>query len=113
VEGAGKACSSDRVVATTVGIGIDESHLYLSPLLLWPNPVNEVLMVEGELDTPKELTFEIVNSMGQRMLISKRISFMAGSFQIPIQVSELPRGVYFIRAVSAQNQTVTQSFIKK
>jgi hypothetical protein len=74
-------------------------------LLVWPNPVNDILYLELKADN---LRLIVLNLQGQ-LMVEKVLNQGSSS----VNLSELPAGVYFIETVSADNQQVYRNKIIK
>ena len=87
------------VVINTEGIGEQSGKL-----TLYPNPVNDKLVMEA-METIDCL--EIYNLLGTLVYSSND-----GTTKVEISVSDLPSGMYFVR-VKSNNNTETLKFVKK
>jgi len=63
-----------------------------------------------EISSPHSLTPVIYDASGQRVKTLETIQGSSGSVRIPIEVSDLPRGVYWI-TVSAKDSFVSERFV--
>ena len=83
--------------------GLSAVYQPKSDLKLYPNPANQLLMLEGNNTTIKE--YEIVNILG--------ISCLKG-FNIPIDIGKLPAGIYYIKAFSTnKSEFKVERFVKE
>lgn len=82
-----------------------EEILNFGPLVIYPNPVADVLFLNLDEDIPTEI--EIFNSAGQIILRSQN----ANAHPEKIDLSNLPSGFYFIK-LTQMNAFKTVSFIK-
>lgn len=69
------------------------SSQFSSPITLYPNPVEDVLWVEMDLNQKEEQTLTIYDVRGKKVL-SKVVA--AGKSRVSVNVSYLPAGVYTI-----------------
>lgn len=77
-------------------------------VILYPNPVQDILHIRV-LDTKSQsITVEIYNSMGQFMKTEK----MGKTSNVTIDVSGLPSGLYIVRAIT-DNSAVSKQILKK
>ena len=92
------------------GIGIDETSLD-AEVAIYPNPVQDVLVVDLTIDQVEGLNVEILNSLGQ---IVERRNFgnISGFRKIELNVSDLSSGQYQLRFISG-NKTLTRPFNKR
>ena len=105
-------CDSVFTEATPVGIAD-----YLSNALefnaFYPNPVNNLgtLNFESQIQTTAELT--IVNALGQ-VFTYEAIAIQRGENVLPLDLSQLSEGVYFVRLnARTGNGQMTQRIIKQ
>ncbi len=76
----------------TVGTGETE---YFNNVIVYPNPFNKILSIEGELDSETHLTITLYNMLGVEIAknnlnaVNKRIS-------IQFNMEDLPVGTYFV-----------------
>lgn len=98
-DGTGIADSAE-ITITGQTIGLEEQALY--GFTIYPNPVENELMVDAEVSVEN---IAIFNMMGQRM---NGLTLTSGS----INVSELSAGTYIIRA-TVNGETLESRFIKK
>jgi hypothetical protein len=94
-----------------VGISDKEkpgSTFFVSPN--YPNPFNGKTVVNVYLQKPGNLTMDITNVMGQKVMSIPKGASPAGSSQFVIDGSRLSAGVYFY-TVSLDNQSITNKMI--
>lgn len=95
----GSTTASNPVNVTINGmIGIKEDQKETNSLLIYPNPVTDILHIENTVNTAEEI--EITNCLGQTVLKT--------SYRTELNVSKLQSGVYFIRI-----GMITKKFIKE
>jgi len=102
-------CQSIASITQSVSTctGINDKRNKLSLIEIYPNPANEVLSINlGHLDLAT-VKIEVMNSIGQVVLISD-----AKSNQVDLNVSELSSGIYFIKMVQNGKESINQKFIK-
>ncbi|HYG52120.1 MAG TPA: T9SS type A sorting domain-containing protein [Flavobacteriales bacterium] len=94
----------------TVAVGTDEISNEVS-LNIYPNPVTETLYltVNNALETPVSL--EIINVLGKKVIDLGGKQVLTGDTR-KIDVSALPRGVYFLNLV-ADTRIRSIRFVKK
>ena len=79
-------------------------------LLMYPNPATDVLRVQFVLDTIEDLEVALYSTDGQFLWRDQRASFV-GQYNEPLDVSNLAKGMYIIRATTATHR-YTERFIK-
>ncbi|MBS1261037.1 MAG: Immune inhibitor A [Calditrichaeota bacterium] len=65
---------------------------------VYPNPFNERAVVSVALPGPAQLTVDVYNTLGRRVLAVAEGPFRAGTHRFAIDAAELASGVYFLRA---------------
>ena len=97
----GESKASEQVCVKTATDGIDE---FTSSFNIYPNPVNDKLVIETE---------EIVKEVVVYDIYGRRQELSAVSYQpSAVDVSGLNSGVYFVKVVTEKGETV-QRFVKK
>lgn len=81
----------------------------LNPLSvdLMPNPASEQLTIKGKAARGEEMRLVLLNSMGREVVYPIELvagGKMGNTFEQTIDVSSLPRGLYFYRIQSAERQ---------
>ena len=78
---------------------------------IWPNITEGQLFVNLNLPTDSEVFFLVHNKQGQCVQQSNIGTISKGAIQIPMDVSTLPSGLYFL-TVKSDIQASTLKFIK-
>jgi len=99
-----KFSGSSNVV--TIGAGIDDSRAHAS---LSPNPATSVIDITSLKSSDQWVTADVIDSHGQQKIASLSI---ANKSNVRVQVSDLPKGVYFVRLVSQTKQVKALRFVK-
>lgn len=85
-------CANMLVSDGTTGIfGVEQSHQVVS---IYPNPAKDLIAIKTTISKPAHLMFSIVNVMGQTVLKQDLGIKPAGQLNIPVNISQLPRGFY-------------------
>jgi hypothetical protein len=90
-------------------IGIVEINNDIESLNIYPNPASDQITIEFDLAETKNTSMEIKNVLGQTIK-KDNSDFFVGTNNIKIDVSKLPKGLYFVQLVNGSTQ-VTQKFI--
>jgi Concanavalin A-like lectin/glucanases superfamily/Secretion system C-terminal sorting domain len=80
-------------------------------LFVSPNPAKDVLQVQTGNGLAGNATLMITDAMG-RQLYKKDISLQQGSNTIPVNISLLSSGIYYVRLTNA-NESFTKQFLKE
>lgn len=79
----------------------------LQTFRLFPNPANDIIRIDIDLNYSAEMTVEIINSLGQTM---HRDNFIGNTIKSSIDVSSYSSGIYFLK-LSTDKGVSTKSFI--
>lgn len=94
----------------TVGIQEEIIRHALNSVNIYPNPTTENINIKLFLNKPSEIQVNVFNQSGQ--LITTNLSDeLAGEQIIKLNISNLPKGVYFLQVISA-SQTINKKLIK-
>lgn len=96
--------SMDYVTAPEHNATVDEN----SSIRVYPNPANEVLYIETDKETEGMLTVEIFNTTAM-LIYSKNIN--AGDKYQAIDISNIRKGIYYIRIRSKDAQLYNQKLV--
>ena len=79
---------------------------------LFPNPassiINMLIAAPG-----KDKVSVVVTDMSGRIMIQKSMNVETGSNTLPLNISALPGGNYFIKLVSSNGEVTTGRFVKQ
>lgn len=77
----------------------------------YPNPFNPVTTVEIALSKPAETELTVYNALGQKVatLVNGRLA--AGTYQVTLDASDLPSGVYFYTLKAGSDYKMTRKMI--
>jgi hypothetical protein len=89
------------IVGTSVGLGNTASF---EGLLLYPNPVKDVLTISCTLDAAQLITVSVSDVAG-RIVSVEQVSG-SGSWKYELNVAPLPSGSYFIKVTGSQGSAV-------
>ena len=78
------------------------------PILVYPNPVTDFATIAFELTVKEKVRIDIYNQEGKFIKNAYSENLDAEKYQRPIDFSELPNGIYFIRIKAETQQGITQ-----
>ncbi len=97
--------SGDKIFTTSVEIqenqisGISANTTDLGPsLVLYPNPVQDVMNVSFSLDKTTEVDVRLIDINGRTLEVIHQGSYPVGTFQQAVDM-RYPSGIYFVRIV--------------
>jgi hypothetical protein len=87
---------------------IDNIHLYSTSdnlgMNIFPNPSSSDINIEVTLPSREDVTIEIFDILGRSLL--KQVITNTTSFLSILDVSELPEGIYFARAIANKKKVI-------
>ncbi len=91
-------------------VGVNEVKKDVVSASLFPNPVKGIATLKVNLVQGGNVTVEISNLVGQRLMNMEKGNLNAGSYEFTINGSSLPSGVYFY-TVKANDQKITNKMV--
>ncbi|MCE3281071.1 MAG: hypothetical protein K0S44_3262 [Bacteroidetes bacterium] len=90
-------------------IGINEHDNSNDYMNIYPNPASTQITIEFDLTETRNTSIEIKNMLGETI---KKVNngFSIGNNKLEIDVSELPKGLFFVQLVNGSTQVI-QKFI--
>ncbi len=83
------------------------------PLLLFPNPVQDVFSVDFTIAKPEYMTFELYDAQGKLVVVLMRdwIKINQNTFQFSLK--DVNAGAYFLKITGNNNTNITKKIIKQ
>ena len=78
---------------------------------LYPNPNNGSFTVIYESDVTRNLTIDVFNMIGD-LIVSENWQTNSGANTHPVDLTEMPKGVYLVRVSSTQGFTTIKTIVK-
>jgi len=88
-----------------------EADLLKESLNFYPNPVQDELTVEYQIEEKSKIVISVLNTTGQEVLYQLTNS-QAGKNKIQLNVDDLPKGVYLLRMSVNEEFNITRKFVK-
>jgi hypothetical protein len=98
-------------IAITQGNGISDQASGQFNYSVFPNPVNDFANISFTLDKKSDVSFELFNTLGQKLISTETSSYNAGSNSLSINTSALEQGTY-VGVLKINGQSVTTKFVK-
>lgn len=93
-------------------IGIGENNTNVSSMTTFPNPASENIQINYELADNSDVTFQVVNTLGQTVRETQMGDMAAGNYTTSVSVADLEAGVYFIRMNTTEGIIVRQVIVE-
>ena len=84
---------------------------YFAVTEVFPVPTNDALTVRYQLGSATSIALQLLDTYG-RKLMTRQIVGNAGANTLPLDLSELPAGTYFLR-LSAAGESVTRRVVRR
>ncbi|MBT8196613.1 MAG: T9SS type A sorting domain-containing protein, partial [Bacteroidia bacterium] len=101
----------DCVDINLLFVGVNEIENPSLSIGTYPNPATDELTISVNLEHNEELSFDVINTIGQIVLSIDETNYASGKSSFSINVKDLEDGIYLIRA-NSQNYSNTIKFIK-
>ncbi|MEO0898586.1 MAG: T9SS type A sorting domain-containing protein [Bacteroidota bacterium] len=82
-------------------------------MLMYPNPAQEWITLEYALMESSEITLEVINPMGQKLIQHNLGNQFPGQQKERVNIQELPAGLYIVQVKSNGQVAGTSKLIKK
>lgn len=92
-------------------VAIDDAQIQ-AEMALAPNPAEEQVRINYELDGQSNVTIEVFSLLGEKVHVAEIGDLSAGRYQETVNTSEFARGIYFVR-LHAGNAISTEKLILK
>lgn len=76
----------------------------VSDIRMFPNPVQDQLTVDFNLEESSRLQMEVFNATGQRVQQLPATNFVAGNNRVQINTAAIANGIYFLRIYNADRE---------
>jgi hypothetical protein len=93
-----------------LAIGVEEVAAFGS-YNLFPNPANELVNVNLDLNNAGNVRFTIYNQLGQEVMVENR-DLAAGNTLVQLNTEALTSGIYFLNIAVGNNSTSSKLIIK-
>lgn len=94
-----------------INVGMQEDALSAGHMTLYPNPVNNILYIQPELDNGGELSMRLYDMDG-RLIVDRDIRLSSGTERQEIDMASFSEGSYFLRTALRQGQQTTHKGFK-
>jgi hypothetical protein len=100
-------------VSTQLLLGIKENTVKnISQINVYPNPATDKIKVVYNIAEATEIRVEIVNTLGQSLMIENYKAVAPGIHSLDLDISSLAAGFYFINSI-AGGQNIASKVVKK
>jgi hypothetical protein len=94
----GSGETEDYLVTIDITLG-EKSLEQANQLYIFPNPTNGLLNVAAHVSNQTRMTWQVINVNGE-VVYNEQNTAAAGTVQKAINLSALPKGVYFVKVIS-------------
>ena len=82
-------------------------------LSVHPNPFSNTTTISYKVETPSNISIELLNTLGQTIEVLRNDYSDSGTYQLPLNVSNLTSGMYSVRMRSGSNSMVVPVWVIK
>ena len=99
------------IAAGGILVGTDERESVTETAGVYPNPVSNWGAIRLQLNEETQVKFAVFNLLGKQIFSETSLFLQAGQHEIPIMVSSLKNGIYFVKLVVGKQMPKTIRFI--
>ena len=99
------------IAAGGILVGTDETENIDSEFSFYPNPVSDMGSIVVYLTKAAKVEFVVNNILGKQIISGEQLFLQAGKHKIPLAVSQLERGVYFIKLLVGNEKLLTTRIV--
>lgn len=103
--------TSMAIQSGNLSTGLDDLFTNSQAISIFPNPTTNDLNVSFDLVKKSNVTFSIVNLLGQSML-EYNSTYSVGQNKATLSVSDLPSGIYFLNILTEEG-SIQRKFVKE
>jgi hypothetical protein len=92
---------------------INEFSEPTTTLSVHPNPFSNTTTISYKVETPSNISIELLNTLGQTIEVLRNDYSDSGTYQLPLNVSNLTSGMYSVRMRSGSNSMVVPVWVIK
>ena len=92
---------------------INEFSEPTTTLSVHPNPFSNTTTISYKVETPSNISIELLNTLGQTIEVLRNDYSDSGTYQLPLNVSNLSSGMYSVRMRSGSNSMVVPVWVMK
>ncbi len=100
-------------IAIAKSAGISNTRSFEQDVSAYPNPAQDKVKVNFELDQYRYLSFELFNSQGQKIRTLRKQLASPGENRFQFSVSPLPNGIYWLAVRNQGERIATKKVVKK
>ena len=93
-------------------MGINDYNSLFFTNVFFQNPVNDNIEVTVQIPAKTDLWFNVINLMGQT-IYSKNVESSGTTVNCIIPVSNLSKGIYFLKITDSKDNSIVKKFVKE
>ena len=105
-----KGVVKELYVNVKSNIGVSEQFNQLGNVSLFPNPANKLVNLKFDLFNNADAMIEIVDVLGKKQFV--QTNTISNKELLPIDISDLKAGVYFVNVTINQNKKVLRLVVE-
>lgn len=100
----------ENMPGSCLDIGIEEESVDVT-FSLYPNPANEFVIAEINLQNPERITLELLDALGKSKFKMDSKEYSSGIHEVRIPVLGFSSGVYFVKIQSGHSSSIKKVII--
>lgn len=106
----GSSSSSGGFYLTNT-VGVNDINKFISAYDIYPNPASDQIKLDFTLSQNKNVEVRLFNSLGEKLDVFERKNGIQGLNTIQMDISTLPKGIYFAQILLEGNIAQTKRFV--
>jgi hypothetical protein len=98
-----EAAVDDFVLYDRFMVNVDELESKVAAFAVYPNPANDRIRVQSNLQLMHNVTLEVLSVTGQ-VVLAQKMGDVTGSRVLNVDIAQLPQGAYTVRLISDECQ---------
>jgi len=90
---------------------LSSKGLTLSELKVFPNPATQLIYLTMQVENPGLYAFSITDMSGRELKKLQELKLPGGNYKVSFDVSQLSAGNYILKAVTNNEQSLSQKFV--
>lgn len=107
------SCASREYELSTSAVEDMPDQLFTENLFVYPNPFTDICTIRITSSKDTEGTLRVFNSQGALLMTLPQVSLLKGVTEVPLSISEMPPGSYFITCHSENSVLTSQVILVK
>jgi len=93
-------------------VGVDKPQVFELINKVYPNPTNDILNIQYDLDRVTDISISILDINGQSVLNKSQLNHPSGTFITTFNTQRLSTGIYLVEIIADRKREVKKVMIE-